>query len=61
MERFFFAATGKGSIYKINLFRQKSRFGGHVLEAVGGSGANDVMRTESDIIEAQKKRLIQVG
>ncbi|EAU90595.2 pre-rRNA-processing protein IPI3 [Coprinopsis cinerea okayama7 len=61
-ERFFFATCNeKGSIYKIHLFRQKTRFSGQIVEAVGGSGANDVMRIENDIIEAQKKRLIQVG
>ncbi|TFK18988.1 pre-rRNA-processing protein IPI3 [Coprinopsis marcescibilis] len=60
-ERFFFAASEKGSVYKINLFRQKAGVSGQASAAVGGSGANDVMRIENDIIEAQKKRLIQVG
>ncbi|RXW12812.1 hypothetical protein EST38_g13043 [Candolleomyces aberdarensis] len=60
-ERFFFAISSAGSIYQINLFRQKPRFGGHAMQAIGGLGANDVVRIDEEYLQAQKKRLIQVG
>ncbi|KAJ2934043.1 hypothetical protein H1R20_g3054, partial [Candolleomyces eurysporus] len=60
-ERFFFAFSSTGSIYQINLFRQKPRFGGHAMQAIGGLGANDVVRIDEEYLQAQKKRLIQVG
>lgn len=60
-ERFFFAISSTGSIYQINLFRQKPRFGGYATQAIGGLSANDVVRIDEEYLQAQKKRLIQVG
>ena len=60
-ERFFFAASSEGSIYQVNLFKQKPRFGGQSMQAIGGLGANDVVRIDEDYLHAQKKRLIQVA
>jgi pre-rRNA-processing protein IPI3 len=52
-ERSFFASALEGSIFQVNLFKHRqSKF----AEAVGGGGANDLIR-----IEAEKKRHIQVG
>ncbi|KAF6761524.1 pre-rRNA-processing protein IPI3 [Ephemerocybe angulata] len=60
-ERFFFAVSAEGSIYQINMFRQKPRFGGQAIQAVGGLGTNDVVRIDEEYLQSQKKRLIQVG
>lgn len=60
-ERLFFAASADGSIHQMNLFRQRSdKAGRQIIEAVGGAGVTDIIRTEDDR-EAQKKRLISVG
>lgn len=60
-ERFLFAVSPEGSIYQINLFRQKTRFGGQAMQSLVGLGSNDVVRIDEEYLEAQKKRLIQVG
>jgi hypothetical protein len=31
------------------------------MQAIGGLGANDVVRIDEEYLQAQKKRLIQVG
>ncbi|KAJ3517759.1 hypothetical protein NLJ89_g314 [Agrocybe chaxingu] len=63
MERLFFAASADGSIYQMNLFRERaSKLGATVTEAVGGGGVTDIIRVEDDASrEARKRRLISVG
>lgn len=46
----------------MNLFRQReSKFGGQVMEALGGAGVTDIIRVGDENDEARKKRLISVG
>lgn len=61
-ERVFFAASPDGSVHQMNLFRQReSKFGGQVMEALGGAGVTDIIRVGDENDEARKKRLISVG
>ncbi|OCH85507.1 WD40 repeat-like protein [Obba rivulosa] len=61
-ERLFFAASPDGSIHQVNLFRQREdKFGHAAMEAVGGAGANDVIRINDEDPQAAKKRLISAG
>ena len=54
-ERLFFAASSDGSIYQVNLFKQREDSNKeHIHEAVGGGGVSDVIRVSED-------RLITVG
>jgi len=49
-ERLFFAASADGTIYQMNLFRER--------EAIGGGGVSDVIRAGD---ETRKERSINVG
>lgn len=63
-ERLFFVASSSqdGSIYQMNLFRQrKDEVEGTAVEAIGGGGVNDVVHAMDDSTGSQKKRLINVG
>lgn len=61
-ERLFFAASPNGSVHQMNLFRQReSKFGGQVMEALGGAGVTDIIRVGDENDETRKKRLISVG
>ena len=61
-ERLFFASSPDGSIYQVNLFREREikNNAGPFIEAVGGAGATDVVRFDADDA-AGRKRLIDVG
>ncbi|KAF8449110.1 WD40-repeat-containing domain protein [Boletus edulis BED1] len=61
-ERLFFASSPDGSIYQVNLFREREvkNNAGPFIEAVGGAGASDVIRFDVDGTAGQK-RLIDVG
>lgn len=61
-ERLFFASSPDGSIYQVNLFREREikSNAGPFIEAVGGAGASDVVRFDVDGTAGQK-RLIDVG
>ncbi|KAG2070200.1 WD40 repeat-like protein [Suillus decipiens] len=59
-ERLFFAASPDGSIYQVNLFRQRTeKHAGQTIEAVGGAGVSDVIRV-ADEDSNSRKRLITV-
>ncbi|KAG2353724.1 WD40-repeat-containing domain protein [Suillus spraguei] len=59
-ERLFFAASPDGSIYQVNLFRQRTeKHAGQTIEAVGGAGVSDVIRV-ADEDSNNRKRLITV-
>ena len=60
-ERMFFAASVDGSIYQVNLFRQRDRGGMQVTEAVGGAGVTDIIRVGDEETKETNKRLISVG
>ncbi|EMD38945.1 hypothetical protein CERSUDRAFT_112651 [Gelatoporia subvermispora B] len=61
-ERLFFAASPDGSIHQVNLFRQREdKFGHATMEAVGGAGANDIIRINDEDPQAAKRRLISAG
>jgi len=61
-ERFFFAASGDGSIHQVNLFRTRiDKSHGRVAEAVGGAGVGDILSVGQDDSNASKRRLISVG
>ena len=61
-ERLFFASSPDGSIYQVNLFREREikNNAGPFIEAVGGAGATDVVRFDADDTVG-RKRLIDVG
>ncbi|KAN0088557.1 WD40-repeat-containing domain protein [Tylopilus felleus] len=61
-ERLFFASSPDGSIYQVNLFRERQvqNNPGPFIEAVGGAGASDIVRFDADDT-AGRKRLIDVG
>lgn len=61
-ERLFFASSPDGSIYQVNLFREREikSNAGPFIEAIGGAGASDVVRFDADDTTGQK-RLIDVG
>lgn len=61
-ERLFFASSPDGSIYQVNLFREREVKGnaGPFIEAVGGAGASDVIRFDADSTTG-RKRLIDIG
>ncbi|EIN06106.1 WD40 repeat-like protein [Punctularia strigosozonata HHB-11173 SS5] len=56
-ERTFFAASGDNTIYQVNLYRQRED---HRVEAVGGLGANDVIRIGEPDAKAKRERYIAV-
>ncbi|KAF8587848.1 WD40 repeat-like protein [Ramaria rubella] len=57
-ERFFFAASGDGSIHQVNLFRNRTDpMGLRSIEALGGGGMSDIIRLSDD----ENQRLISVG
>ena len=61
-ERLFFAASENGSVYQVNLFRQRpdlSNRGLDSYEAVGGLGQGDSIRVDENQDDT-KKRLINV-
>ncbi|KAG9312910.1 WD40-repeat-containing domain protein [Chiua virens] len=60
-ERLFFASSPDGSLYQVNLFRERElkNKGGPFIEAVGGAGASDVVRFDTDSTSGGK-RLIEV-
>ncbi len=61
-ERFFFAASGDGSIHQVNLFCTRiDKTGGRVAEAVGGAGVGDILSVAEDGPIAGKRRLVSVG
>ena len=61
-ERFFFAASGDGSVHQVNLFRTRiDQTRGRVAEAVGGGEVNDVLSIAEDDPNASKRRLLSVG
>ncbi|KAF9245301.1 WD40-repeat-containing domain protein [Melanogaster broomeanus] len=62
-ERLFFASSPDGSIYQVNLFRERGtkHKGGPFMEAVGGAGVSDVIRIDEDDNAGGRKRLIDVG
>ncbi|KAG1746716.1 WD40-repeat-containing domain protein [Suillus paluster] len=48
-ERLFFAASPDGSIYQVNLFRQRTeKHAGQTIEAVGGAGVSDIIRVADE-------------
>ncbi|KAI3611032.1 pre-rrna-processing protein ipi3 [Moniliophthora roreri] len=54
-ERLFFAASADGSVYQVNLFKQREdKTKSHISEAIGGGGVSDVIRVSDE-------RLIVVG
>ncbi|KAG2129202.1 WD40-repeat-containing domain protein [Suillus bovinus] len=56
----FFAASPDGSIYQVNLFRQRTeKHAGQTIEAIGGAGVSDVIRV-ADEDSNSRKRLISV-
>ncbi|KAG1876566.1 WD40-repeat-containing domain protein [Suillus subalutaceus] len=60
-ERLFFAASLDGSIYQVNLFRQRTeKHAGQTIEAVGGAGVSDLIRV-ADEDSNSRKCLITVG
>ncbi|KAG1781058.1 WD40-repeat-containing domain protein [Suillus placidus] len=59
-ERLFFAASPDGSIYQVNLFRQRTeKHAGQTIEAVGGAGVSDIIRIANEDSNS-RKRLISV-
>lgn len=61
-ERFFFAASGDGSIHQVNLFRTRiDKTRGRVAEAVGGGGVSDILSIAEDDSDASKRHLLSVG
>ncbi|KAG8220873.1 WD40-repeat-containing domain protein [Butyriboletus roseoflavus] len=60
-ERLFFASSPDGSIYQVNLFRERQvkNNAGPFIEAIGGAGASDVVHFDSDSTTGQK-RLIDI-
>ena len=61
-ERFFFAASGDGSVHQVNLFRTRiDKTRGRVAEAVGGGGVSDVLSIAEDDPNASKRRHLSVG
>ncbi|KAG1876534.1 WD40-repeat-containing domain protein [Suillus subalutaceus] len=60
-EHLFFAASLDGSIYQVNLFRQRTeKHAGQTIEAVGGAGVSDLIRV-ADEDSNSRKCLITVG
>lgn len=60
-ERLFFAASPDGTIYQVNLFRQRDDKLGRAMEAVGGAGSTDIIRITDEDQQASRRRLITVG
>lgn len=59
-ERMFFAGSPDGSVHQVNLFRERDhKFGGKVIEAIGGAGTADLVRVD-DPESVAKTRLITV-
>jgi pre-rRNA-processing protein IPI3 len=59
-ERLFFAASPDGSIYQVNLFRQRTeKHAGQMIEAIRGAGVSDIIRV-ADEDSNTRKRLITV-
>lgn len=59
-ERMFFAGSPDGSVHQVNLFRERDhKYGGKVIEAIGGAGTADLVRVD-DPESVAKTRLITV-
>lgn len=61
-ERLFFASSPDGSIYQVNLFREREvkNNAGPFIEAIGGAGASDVIHFDADS-PTGRRRLIDIG
>lgn len=59
-ERVFFAASTKGQIHQVNLFRKRTDAFTSQVEAVGGGGPGSAELINLDQ-DAEKERLISAG